>query len=351
MSKKRHPYHRTILSILCAAILAATCFAGCGSIYSTVNSAVESAGAADSAGETGEMSGQNYASEDAAYASESDDSTDSTSSADSSVSTTSLDAAEADGTVDTKKLVYRADIDLQTLEYDKTITSIHKDIEKYKGFTENETESNTNYYWYDTDSGTSDDRYASFTIRVPRDSYQDFVNSLDEYGKVIRKSMNTENVTKQYSDTEKQKEALEKEENRLLEMMDKAESVEDMISVESRLTEVETQLSQIKTDLSGMDTDIAYSTINLNVEEVKKYTESKEEQTFGERIKEAFGNSWKGFVEFLKAFVIGIIYCIPAIVVICVIIFIVRMIVKKKKDKKKRQKREEKAEEKGEAKS
>ena len=63
-------------------------------------------------------------------------------------------------------------------------------------------------------------------------------------------------------------ESLEKQETRLLEMMDKAETIEDMITIESRLSEVQTQLNQARNTLAGYDTDIDYSTINVQIEEV-----------------------------------------------------------------------------------
>ena len=312
--------------LLCGAITL-SCISGCGSSSKSTSPAsgyhsFQASGAmeADAAG--------NSAADETASGETSPDS--------SSSETPSGAAVSASGSVSADKLIYSADVSLQTLEYDVTLKKIHQDTTSLGGFIESESESDYDYSWYQEDaSSDSSTRSAYLSLRIPSSKFQDFLDSLSDYGKVMNKSLSTENISKKYSDTQKRKEALQIEADRLTEMMEKAETIEDMISVESRLTEVETQLNQINTDISDMDTDIAYSTVNLSIEEVKKYSTSVKEQKYIERISEAFRDSWKGFANFFKNLLIVLIYLIPLLVTAAAAAIAVLLIRKKKKEEPK----------------
>ena len=312
--------------LLVCSVIALSCISGCGSSSKSTspasgNDAFRASGTmeADAAGDTAEdgiASGETAA--------------DSSASGDQSGS-----AVSESGSVSSDKLIYSAEVSLQTLEYDDTLKKIHQDTAALDGFIESESESDYDYSWYQEDaSSDSSTRSAYLTLRIPSAEFQDFLDSLSDYGKIMNKAVSTENISKKYSDTQKRKEALQIEADRLTEMMEKAETIEDMISVESRLTEVETQLNQINTDISDMDTDIAYSTVNLSIEEVKKYSTAVTEQKYIERISDAFQNSWKGFANFFKNLLIVLIYLIPLLVTAGAAAIVVLVIRRKKKGKK-----------------
>ena len=68
----------------------------------------------------------------------------------------------------------------------------------------------------------------------------------------------------------------------LLKMMEKAESIQDMIAVEERLTEVQSELAWYEESLTGMDNQVDYATVTVSLREVKEYSESPE-AGFGEK--------------------------------------------------------------------
>ena len=166
---------------------------------------------------------------------------------------------------DGQKIVYTGNLSIQTLEYDKSAASIRKKIREAGGFSESESESDRDYNWYRYSTGSSSTRSLSITARIPSEKFESFMDSLSGDGKIMNRSMNAENISQVYANKETYKKALEKEQERLLAMMDKAETIEDMIAVESRLSDVERQLNAYKTDLSAMDKDVQYSTIYINI--------------------------------------------------------------------------------------
>ncbi len=226
-------------------------------------------------------------------------------------------AQDSAGTVLTDdKLVYTCNLQIETTEYAKTVQAIREKIRQYNAIIEYESENDDDYNWYYSGhvkrSGTMT---LNLTIRVPAAQYDAFVTDAGDFGKVTSRSQNVENISRRYHSTEARIEALEKEEKRLNEMMDKADTIEEMIYIEERLTDVEAELNANKTNLASMDVDVAYSTVNLSVREVMVYTEEqKPAVTFGQRVRQAFSESWEGFTGFLEGFLIVIIHLLPFIV-------------------------------------
>lgn len=242
-----------------------------------------------------------------------------------------------------EKLVYSCSINMETLTFAETEAKIRESIAKYKGTISSESASDGNYRWYYEDGG-SGTKSLYMTIRIPTKDYRNFLKDLEGAGGSIRStSMNVENITRRYNDQSVRIQALETQEKRLLEMMDKAETIKEMITVEDRLTEVQTELNQARTTLSVMDHDVAYSTISLNLQEVVRYTENKITQTFGERIVSAFTNSFADFGDFLEDLSIALIYLLPYLLLIAVIVLIVGFLTRKGRAERRARRAEERA--------
>ena len=238
-----------------------------------------------------------------------------------------------------EKLVYTCSMDMETTEYEKTMASIRELIQKYNAIIgyESYSDSASNWYYsnYEKRSGTLS---AYLVIRVPSKSYRDFLSGMEGYGKITRSEQNVENITRKYSETQTTIRSLETQENRLLEMMENAETIEEMLAIEDRLSEVQNELQLLKNRLSEMDTDVAYSTINLNIREVIEYTVDPDPVhtlTFGDRLKNTLRNSWNNFTGFLEGFLFFLIEALPILLVIggisVGIMFIIMGIVKSAK--------------------
>ena len=224
---------------------------------------------------------------------------------------------------DGQKIVYTGNLSIQTLEYDKSAASIRKKIKDAGGFSEAESERDNDYYWYSYNSGSNNTRYLNITARIPSEKFEDFINSLSGDGKIMSRSVNAENISQVYANKETYKKSLEKEQERLLEMMDKAETIEDMITVESRLSEVERQLNVYKTDLAQMDKDVEFSTIYIELKEVKRYTEEVNSTTFAEEVKYAFEDAINSFRNFCEGIVLFVVRNFPYLIILAVILALI----------------------------
>lgn len=243
------------------------------------------------------------------------------------------DAAET--AVETnRKLIKTINLELETLEYEKTIAFLEKSVSECGGYIESSSLEGSSIY------SSYSERYGSFTVRIPKDKTDGFIQGMDENTNIRRKSENTEDITLQYVDTESHKEALKVEQERLLEILEKAETVEEIISLESRLSQVRYELGSYESTLRTYDNLVDYTTICIEVNEVQEITEPPK-QSAGERMIFGFLDSVKnigsGVKECIIWFVIHIPYLIMWAVIIGVVILIVRIIKKRRKKKKENQ--------------
>ena len=219
-----------------------------------------------------------------------------------------------------EKLVYTADLTIESLHYTDTVKAVRDHVRAYGGYIVYENEYVSGYSWKNEEMPGI--MHMSLTVRVPSGKFQAFLDEMEGTGKVISRSTNTANITRQYNDTSVQIEALKKQEERLLEMMDKAETIEDMIKVETRLTEVQTDLNLLMTRKQSMDTDVEYSTVTMMIDEVREYTEVHED--FFGRMGQEFVKGWKGFGRLTEDIAAGILYLSPYIVILLAALLIVR---------------------------
>lgn len=309
-----------------AIVSIALCLSGCG------NSAGSSVSYSE---ETYDQVGNSYAAKEAAYDSYAEEAA-----VDAGDYMMEGDAADTDNeesalrAQDGQKIVYTGSLSIQTLEYDKSAASIRRKIREAGGFSEAESENDNDYNWYRRSTGPSSTRNLNITARIPSEKFESFMDSLQGDGKVMNRSMNAENISQVYANKETYKKALEKEQERLLAMMDKAVTIEDMIAVESRLSEVERQLNTYKTDLSAMDKDVQYSTIYISLEEVKRYSDETPTVTFPEKVKYAFEDAINSFTEFCEGIVLFIIRSFPFLILLAIVIALVIRLIRNRQEKR-----------------
>ena len=160
---------------------------------------------------------------------------------------------------------------------------------------------------------------------------------------MIYRNESVQDVTLQYVDLDSHKKSLLTEQKRLLELLEKAETVADIIEIESRLSEVRYQIESMESQLRTIDNQVNYSTVYININEVELLTPVAE-KTIWQKISDGFGNNVYRLIRGLENLAIGFIISLPFIfvwiIVIIVLLLIVRLILKR--EKKARKKRQEK---------
>ena len=221
----------------------------------------------------------------------------------------SVPAAESD-----QKLVYTASVAIDTTDYQASVAALRDLMAQTGAFAQSEDE----WVW----SG-DDCHVLEVTLRVPREGYETLMAGIDAVGTVTNRTAQVTNITRTYNDNEAVIEGLEIQEQRLLEMMGQADTVEEMLLVEDRLSEVQTQLNRARTSRETMDADVSLSTVEVRINEVRHETVTGGE-SYLTRVGRAFVEMWDGFVEGVGDFFIGLIYAIPAIVIVALAVLLGR---------------------------
>ena len=227
-----------------------------------------------------------------------------------------------------EKIIYSADATVETTEFDQCLVNLDKLLAANGGFVESSSVNGSNYY--DSSRGKVSRRTASYTLRIPSANFGGMMDALSTLGNVPYTHMYTENVTAQYYDVEARMKAYQKQEERLLEMMDLAETVEDIITIEDKLTDVRYRIDSLQSSLNNWDRRVSYSSLNLTVKEVQVYTpETVVKITYGQRLAKAFTNSLKNAGEFFQDLLVFLVSALPTLVILAVLFFVLRPLLKK----------------------
>lgn len=228
-----------------------------------------------------------------------------------------------------RKLIKTVSLDVETENYDVLLGNLEKQIEELGGYIEYQYQYNGSRY-----SAYQDTRNAQLDIRIPVERLDDFVVTVGEQSNITNKVEQVEDVTLQYVDLESRKKALETEQERLLELLTQAESVEDIIAIEQRLSEVRYELESMESQLRTLINQIDYSTIHMNIEEVRQFTPT-EENSVWDKMKNGFVKSLYRIGDDIEDGFIWFVANIPYFVIWIVIIVIAFVLFKRHRRKKK----------------
>lgn len=234
-----------------------------------------------------------------------------------------------------RKLIKTYSIDVETEDFDNLLLALNDRISSLGGYIEKlDTYNGSSYKAYRSN------RYSNLTVRIPSKNIDKFVEYVGETSNVTSKNLSVSDVTLSYVDTESKKETYLIEQERLLSMLEKCETVEDMIAIESRLSEVRYKIESMESQLRTYDNLVDYSTVNLYINEVEKYTEP-EPVSYFEEVARSFENGVEDVWNGLKTFFVNFVGVLPSLVVFAIIVVIVVFIVKaiRKGNKNKRDKK------------
>jgi len=229
-----------------------------------------------------------------------------------------------------RKLIRDASLDIETETYDDFMKKLTAEIESCGGYVENSSESGGIYSYQSY-------RSSELTVRIPSDKLDSFLGNISEIAVITSKSISVKDITGNYIDTQSRIKALETERDALLGILAKADNVADLITVQDRLTEVNAELESCKSKLKTYDELISYSTVRMDISEVKRAT-GTEELSFGKEILRKLSDNLYNIGQGLRNFAINFISSIPYLLIIAVIIAIAFIIIKKivRKAKKRR---------------
>lgn len=271
-----------------------------------------------------DYNGMNYAAAAAVGTEAAEASADEAGTAENSKET--ANSADTENGQSSRKLIRTFNLDAETTDFDNLVTQLQQETQNLGGYVESSYVNGNSYY-------TENSRYASLTLRIPKDKTNDFLGTVGEMANVTSKSENVEDVTLTYTDLKSHVEALQAEQEQLMKLMEQAKTVEDTMSIQSRLTDVRYELESYMSQLKVYDNQVDYDTVNISIQEVKNETPTGE-LSIGQKMLNGLENSLRAIAESAKNLCIWFVASIPYFVILFAVIFAVVSIIKKIRKKK-----------------
>lgn len=194
------------------------------------------------------------------------------------------------------KIIYTADVDLETKEFDQASQALEEAVKELGG-------------WFESRSLYQGGSYRrlSCTIRVPAEQFEPLLERAGEAAHMVSRDAYSEDVSEAYYDSEARLTTQRTKLERLQTLLAQAATMEDIIALESALSETELQIEYLTGSLRRYDSLVGYSTVNLQLREVYRLsTDEETPMTFGERLGSAFSTGLQRGRDNMEELVIGL---------------------------------------------
>lgn len=222
---------------------------------------------------------------------------------------------------DAEKIIRTYDLQVQTKAYDETWNTVQQKVTELGGYVESS-----------ESSGQEGNRWCSLTLRIPADQAETFLTALGEASTIVYQSSATENVTLTYTDVQSHIDALKTEQETLMRLMEEADQLEDVLSIQSYLTDVRYELDSYESQMRVLENRVSYSTITVDIDEVERVTPQEEKGFFAESWAKLQDTMYE-LGQTIRTFGIWFIGSLPVLILlgaaIAVVVVVIRKICKK----------------------
>ena len=224
------------------------------------------------------------------------------------------------------KIIYTADVELETKEFDQASQALDEAVEELGG-------------WFESRSLYQGGSYRSLscTVRVPAEQFEVLLDRAGQAAHMVRREAYSEDVSEAYYDSEARLATQRTKLERLQTLLAQAATMEDIIALESALSETELQIEFLTGSLRRYDSLVGYSTVNLHLREVYRLsTDEDVPMTFGQRLGSAFSTGLQRGMDNLEELVIGLAanwmtLLLLAAVAACAVVVLRRLIRRRRK--------------------
>ena len=229
-----------------------------------------------------------------------------------------------------EKIIETASMSYEAMYFEDTLEYVNQEIEAFEAQVEYSSR------WQSSSSYGFLGERISMTMRVPQDSLDAFIETLNAYDDLViqQQDFQRTDVTKQYRDNETRIGILKDEETVLREMLKEQGSLEELLQIRTRLSELVTEREIFENENQSYDEQIAYSTLHLEIQETDR-ANTHVTRGFWDRITNAIVDSFYRFIAVGQNLVITFIYLIPYILILGTIGLIVFYILRNRNKKKK----------------
>ena len=213
-----------------------------------------------------------------------------------------------------RKIIRNAELDLEAGDPEDAQRKITSIAELHGGFVVESQQSSS-----EVQSATRD--IVAMTVRVPSDK---FANTLAEIRnvstRVVVETVKGQDVTEEFIDIEAQLKTKKALEQQFMEIMKRANTVDDALSVHSQLADVRSEIERVEGRKRFLENQSAMSTIKIRLQTPKLFAQSS--VGFSGRLADSFSTGADVAVNFVLNLVTFVIAALPFALFICLPAFV-----------------------------
>jgi hypothetical protein len=157
-----------------------------------------------------------------------------------------------------RKLIRNATVDLEIVSFDQAVQKITAFAAEEKGYV-----ATTN-----SEKQENGKLQGSIVVKVLPENLDRFLQKIRGLGELKNQTLGTEDITKNYFDTEARLKNARVMESRLIDMLKKkSEDINDLLQVEKELARVREQIEQMQGELKFWDSQVQFATVTISLAE------------------------------------------------------------------------------------
>jgi len=198
-----------------------------------------------------------------------------------------------------RKIIQRASLSIEVKDFQSSSDAVIDIVERSNGFI-------SDSHSYVTGTGR---KRGSITIRIPADRFIAVIDEIECVGNVKSKDTSGEDVTEEYIDLKARLNNSERQEQRLLEILDMAKEVKEVLEVEREVWRVRSEIERLTGRIKYLENRVELATITVSLYEPEPITHS-----WG--IRDAIRSAFGGFVSVIRGLIILVGYALPILILV-----------------------------------
>ena len=228
-----------------------------------------------------------------------------------------------------KMIIRNGAMDLEVEDFDVTYSRIEEIVQSLEGYIESADTYTTPVY--DSSGRIGDLQGGNVSLRIPSARFDTGMQQLKTLGTVTRSNISSYDVTEQYIDTQSRIKNLEAREQRLRELLGRAENIKDIIEIDQQLVNVRTEIDSLTGILKNYDKSLQMSSIQVSIRE-KSLSESSISPLNGnlfDRLRANLIRSINALVQMSQALLIGLVAMLPFLAVLGLATYVVIRLIRR----------------------
>ncbi len=212
----------------------------------------------------------------------------------------SVSVKEAPASPDEQETIPEQEVEKKIIK-DGHMTIRSDDIQATKNLIDSLVDLAGGYYAKESFSEEETRKNYNLRIRIPAAQYEGFIKKLEQGpGNIENKTIEAKDVTEEYYDIKARMEADKELEQRLLQILQKATTVEDILKVEQKLADVREEIEAREGRLKYFDSRVAFSSLNIWLyQKVEKKYKPEKRSNFFQRLVRSVHKGWLALLDFL----------------------------------------------------